>query len=91
MPVIPIPIQYAGDEPAFLHAPKFVARPVITVTFPAADTDVEVQHDLGRVPLGIYEVGRSGNLVVYNGSVGRTAQAITLKASAAGTVDILVF
>jgi hypothetical protein len=97
MPIIPLPLQYDGDDPAFLHNPKFVARPVTTVYFPDAGGagaigDVEVPHDLDRVPMGYHVVGLSGNAVVYNGSVGWTAQALTLKASAAGTTaTILVF
>lgn len=91
MPVIPVPLQYDGDDDAFLHAPKFVARPVTTVEFAAGATDTEVQHTLDRVPMGYHVVGLSGNFVVYNGSVGWTAQALTLRASAPGTATILVF
>jgi hypothetical protein len=89
--IVPIPIQYSGDDDTFLHAPKFVARPVIDVVFSGAGTDVSVSHTLDRVPLGYFVVGRSGNFVVYNGSVGWTAQEISLAASAAGTAQVLIF
>ena len=91
MPIIPIPIQLDGDTAAFLHNPKFVAMPVTTVEFTDADTDTEVPHSLDRVPLGYHVVGLSGNFVVYNGSIGWTAEALTLQASFPGTATILVF
>jgi hypothetical protein len=91
MPILPIPIQYDGDDDAFLHAPKFVARPVITVEFTAANTDVQVLHQLGKVPLGYHVVGRSGNFVVYNGTVPSSESDITLRASGTGTATIFVF
>jgi hypothetical protein len=89
--LLPIPLQYDGEDPAFMASPRFVARPITIVEFETADTDVTVDHDLTRVPMGYFVVGLSGNMTVYNGSVGWTAEQLSLRASAAGTASLLIF
>lgn len=91
MPIIPVPLQYDGEDKAFIMAPKFVAYPLTTVTFTVANADVVVPHELGKVPLGYHVVGRSGNFTVYNGTVPSSESQLTLRASGTGTADILVF
>lgn len=63
----------------------------LTLTFSAANTDTALTHGLGRVPTGYIIIKRSASMVVYDGSAAWTSQLIYLKASATGTVTVLVF
>lgn len=65
---------------------------LIDVTFPAAaNTDLKIQHSLGRVPVGFIPVYLSAAGTVYNSAttVGSPSQEIILKCSAAGLVSKL--
>ena len=63
--------------------------PSVSVAFTEADTNKTVTHGLGRAPRGYILTGLTANMVIYDGSIGATAQNITLKSSAAGTAKLL--
>lgn len=90
MSLQPLPLPVDGDGYPQVRTPRFQARPVVEVEFPSGGADVEVPHSLGRVPIGYLVVGRSGNFVVYNGSVDSTESSLTLASSSAGTAWILI-
>lgn len=41
---------------------------IVSVTFLAPDTDIEVTHGLGRAPLGYYPIRKSAACDVYDGT-----------------------
>ena len=64
---------------------------ILTLTFSAASTDTSLTHGLGRVPTGYVILKRSASMTVYDGSAAWTSNLIYLRASAAGSVTVLVF
>lgn len=64
---------------------------LVTVTFPSANTTVNANHTLGRIPQGYIVVGRSTAIHVFDGSGDSTSSYITLQASAAGSATLLIF
>lgn len=64
---------------------------LVSVTFSAANTETKVAHTLGRTPQGYLVAGSSADIRVFDSSSVSTAEALFLKASAAGTVRLLVF
>lgn len=58
----------------------------VSGTFPVANTDLAIQHQLGRVPVGYIVVKLSVAAVIFDGSVAATTTAITLKSNTAGAV-----
>lgn len=73
-----------------LFSDNFNAK-ILTVTFPVANVEVASLHGLGRVPSGYIQVGQTAATIVYDGSSANTASLLYLRASAAGTVRILVY
>lgn len=63
----------------------------LSVTFSSANTEVAIQHGLGRVPSNYIQMQSSAATSLYNGSSANTSSTLYLKASAAATVSILVF
>lgn len=63
----------------------------LSVTFSAVNTDTAINHGLGRVPQGYIVIGRSANLVVYNGASQWTSSLIYLRSSALGSANMFVF
>ena len=55
-----------------------------TVTFGAANTDVTITHNLGRVPVGYITMMKSQAGDIYTGSVAANKTQITLRCSTAG-------
>lgn len=64
---------------------------VVSVTFSSSATDTSVAHSLGHVPVGYFEIRKNASMIVYDGSVAWTASSISLRASATGTVSLVVF
>lgn len=64
----------------------------ISVAFTAADTDLQIAHQLNIVPTGYLVTNKSVSLDVYNGSSNIFNKTfITLRSSAIGTATIMVF
>lgn len=64
----------------------------VTGTFPVANADVAITHQLGRAPVGYFQVASSVATRIYTGTVAATSTQITLKADTAGAVvKILLF
>lgn len=64
---------------------------ILNITFSAANSDTAQGHGLGRVPSGYLVLSRSASMVVYNGSAAWSSSNIVLRASAAGSISLLVF
>lgn len=64
---------------------------VVSVTFNQANTDTQVQTRLRRTPQDYIVLNRSANMVIYNGQGASSTGSISLRASAVGTVKLLVF
>lgn len=62
----------------------------VSVTFSGAAADASVAHGLGRVPTGYIILSSSVSMNVYTGATAWTSNLIYLRASAAGTVVVLV-
>ena len=63
----------------------------VDVSFTAADTEVGVEHGLGRVPTGYFAVKSNAATSVYDSGSTNTATTIYLKASAISEVKLIVF
>lgn len=62
-----------------------------TVTFPVANADVVITHNLGRIPVGYHIMTKSVSCDVYNGSIASTKTQITLRGTVAGaTVSLFL-
>ncbi len=64
---------------------------LLSMTFSAANADTTVSHGLGRVPAGYIVTSASAATSVYDGSISNTSSDLTLRASVAATVGLLVF
>lgn len=62
-----------------------------SVTFGAANTEVTVNHNIGRIPVGYLVLGNDSAATIYNGTTAFSAQAIFLRASAPCTATIMLF
>lgn len=62
-----------------------------SVTFSAANTDTTVPHSLGFLPNGYIVVGRSANMVIYDGATANTTTNLYLRSSATGSASIIIF
>lgn len=62
----------------------------LSVVFPLANTQVSVEHTLGRMPTGFLQTGANAGLVVYNGATNTDLLAY-FKATAAGTASVFLF
>lgn len=92
--LVPLGIPVAGEGTPTIPTPRFFAQAPTRVDFTAADTDVTVSHQLGRVPLGVLVVGLyptagTGHMTVYHRDMDLTEQNATLRASAAGVAYVL--
>jgi len=63
----------------------------ISANFTAANTEFQLSHSLGRIPVGYILINASAAMIIYNGGSANTANDIFLKSSAIGTGQILVF
>lgn len=73
-------------------ATNFNAK-IVSVAFTQSDTDTLVVHNLNRPVVGYIPIRQTVALSVYNGSgqISDTSFSMTLRSSAIGTVDILIF
>lgn len=62
----------------------------VDVTFDSANTEVEISHDLGKVPSGYLVAKASAACAIYDGDRRNTATKIYLKSSDVSTVRIIV-
>ena len=63
----------------------------ITAVFTLANTDLTVNHTLGRIPVGYFPFSKAAACDVYTGSVAATATQITLRGTVATTVKLIIF
>ena len=63
----------------------------LTVNFPGAGVNVEVQHGLGFIPNGYLALGADAPASVYDGSGASNGSVIFLKASGAANVRLMIF
>ena len=61
----------------------------VGVAFSATDTDVSVNHGLGRAPRGYLVVSQTSAMIIYSGSVSATKTTISLRSNATGTAQIM--
>lgn len=74
------------DNDSNMEGNKFI------IHFPVApNTDITIQHDLGRIPVGWVPLRLTNQGVIYLGSVAPTATAITLRETQGSQVAILHF
>lgn len=64
---------------------------ILTVVFNAPNNEVGTNHSLGRVPVGYIPTNLSAGMIIYNGTSSNTTGIIYLKATAVGTVQVLIF
>jgi len=88
--LIPVPIPLTGDRLSQISLPRFQAQPSLELVFESVDEDHFLSHDLGRVPLGYFVIGRSSGLVVYDGETGWTDRVLSLRATATGRARLLI-
>lgn len=62
-----------------------------SVEFSAANTEVQVQHNLGRVPTGYLVFKLSAAAIVYDGSTANTETNAFLRGSAPCTATVMLF
>lgn len=60
---------------------------LVTITFTAGATPVEIKHNLNRQPTGYIVVRRSANITVYDAA----GAGLWVQASAAGSATLYVF
>lgn len=88
--------QFATDVQNLLNgqlsfADNFKAQ-IISVTFNAANTDMQINQNLNSVPSGYLVLRKSMSLDVYDGSQNVfTKSYVTLRSTAPGTVSLMVF
>lgn len=63
----------------------------ISVVFPSANSQVAIEHRLGRVPDGYVVTKKSAGVSVYDGSSNNTSSTIFLKSTGAATVTLFIF
>lgn len=72
-------------------ADNFKSQTII-VNFTVANTDTQIRHQLGSIPVGYIPIGKSVSLDIYDGSTDVFNKTfVTLKSSAIGTATILIF
>lgn len=64
---------------------------LVNITFSAVDTDTQVTHNLGRIPVGRIVYAQSMKNVVYDGSKKSTPSSMFLRCSSTGTASLIVF
>lgn len=73
-----------------LFSDNFSAK-ILSVEFTASNTEVRIDHNLGRVPSGYLPLKLSAAAIIYDGQSSNTTQTAFLKASAACTATIMLF
>jgi hypothetical protein len=63
---------------------------VATVSFPSADVEQQIFHNLGRAPVGYVLVSANVAMNLYDGGSANTASELYLKSSAVGTAKIII-
>jgi len=64
---------------------------VVDMVSSVINTDVQINHGLGRVPQGYVVLKASVGGVVYDGSASSDSSYIYLKSTVAGTYKLLIF
>lgn len=64
---------------------------ILDVTFTAANADTNILHGLSYTPTRYLVLSRSGNFVVYDGSLPATQKSFYLRSSGTGTASIFIF
>lgn len=70
---------------------KNLRQSVVSATFTSANTDTTFNHSLNSVPNGFIVIWLSAAMTVYNGSINASNTQITLRSSAVGTAQVLLF
>ncbi len=63
----------------------------VTATFSAANTDLAIQHNLGRTPVRYIVTSATTAMSVYNGSIASTSSILYLRSSATGVATLLIY
>ena len=72
-------------------ADNFKAQ-ILVVNFTSANTNTQINHQLGSVPTGYIPIGKSVSLDIYDGSTDVFNKTfVTLKSSAIGSATIMIF
>lgn len=61
----------------------------VSVSFSLADTDVQIKHDLGRIPTGYVVFRTSQATAIYDGTTAWDSTYIYLKSATAGTTAVI--
>ena len=64
---------------------------ILNVTFTASNTNTTITHGLSYTPTKYIVLSRSANFVVYDGSTNADLTNFYLRASATGTISVLIF
>lgn len=64
---------------------------VVSVSFSAANVEVQIAQPLGKIPVGYILIKASAAMSIYDGNSANTANSIFLKSSAIGNAQLLVF
>lgn len=64
---------------------------LLSVTFSVANANTAVPHGLNRVPVGYFITSRSASVIVYDGTSANTSTTLNVRASAMGSVNLIVF
>lgn len=67
---------------------------IVGVSFASVGVDTVVTHNLGRIPSGFILIAKGQTMDVYNGSnpvVDWNTSTMTLRATATGTMKVLIF
>jgi hypothetical protein len=61
----------------------------VTAVFTAANTDLAITHNLGRIPTGYLQSKASANMVIFDGSRVADKNTSYLRSSAPGTITLI--
>lgn len=73
-----------------LEFDKNLDTQTVTVTFPAANTDVKVDHQLNRIVKGYIVAKKSADCSVFDGQGTSTSNAVYLRSTQAATVTVIL-
>lgn len=73
-----------------LEFDKNLATQTVTVTFPAANKQVAVTHNLGKKSVNYMTANSSSAAHIFNGPSSNTDNVLYLQASAAGTFTLVL-
>lgn len=63
----------------------------VSVVFTVPNTTISVAHDLGFVPNGYIEIGKTAAIIIFDGNQANTKTTLFVQASAAGSARLLVY